>query len=213
MNHCRVIDLNTCPRRAHFEHFRQMAYPYVGCTVNVDITDFLAAVKAKGHPFFLSFLRCAALAANDVPQLRQRIANDEIVEFDFCPTSHTVAREDGTYSYCELDARTPDFLAYAAARQRQAKESCHIEDADPLPLIFVSTLPWFSYTSLIQPTPYPADSNPRLTWGRYFERDSRTLMPVTLLCNHALVDGLHLGLFYDRLTERLRQTQAEAKTV
>lgn len=70
MNHCRVIDLNTCPRRAHFEHFRQMAYPYVGCTVNVDITDFLAAVKAKGQPFFLSFFtlrrpgrkRCAPAA-------------------------------------------------------------------------------------------------------------------------------------------------------
>ena len=205
MNPCRVIDLNTYPRRAHFEHFRQMAYPYVGCTVDVDITDFLAAIKAKGQPFFLSFLRCAALAANDVPQLRQRIADDQIVEFDFCPTSHTVAREDGTYSYCELDARTPDFLAYAAARQQQAKETGNIEDADPLP--------WFSYTSLIQPTPFPADSNPRLTWGRYFERDSRTLMPVTLLCNHALVDGLHLGLFYDRLKERLQQACAEAATV
>lgn len=55
------------------------------------------------------------------------------------------------------------------------------------------------YTALRQPVPTPADSNPRLTWGRFEERDGRAVMPVTVLVNHALVDGVHIGAFFEAL--------------
>lgn len=92
----RRIEMATYPRKKHFDYFRAMAYPYVGATVKADITDFTKAVKREGLPFFLSFCYCAARAANDVPEFRQRIEGDGIVEFAHCPTSHTVALEDGT---------------------------------------------------------------------------------------------------------------------
>ena len=53
----------------------------------VDITDFYQAVEARKVPFFLSFLYCAARAANGVPELRQRLRGEEILEYDHCPTS------------------------------------------------------------------------------------------------------------------------------
>ena len=34
----KTIDMPAYPRRAHFDYFRSLAYPYVGTTVNVDIT-------------------------------------------------------------------------------------------------------------------------------------------------------------------------------
>ena len=51
--------------------------------------------------------------------------------------------------------------------------------------LFVSSLPWISYTALVQPTPFPADSNPRITFGGYHWAGKRLLLPVTLLANHA----------------------------
>lgn len=72
----------------------------------------------------------------------------------------------------------------------------------PIPagdLLFISTLPWLSYTALVQPVPAPADSNPRITWGRFYAEGEKTLLPVSVLCNHALVDGLHIAAFYRRL--------------
>ena len=74
---------------------------------------------------------------------------------------------------------------------------------DPDELLFLSTLPWLSYTALVQPVPVPADSNPRITWGRYFEQGGRTLLPVTVLCHHALVDGVHIARFFRELEDRL----------
>lgn len=204
-----VLDLEQYPRRAHFEYFRKMANPYVGITVEVDITDFLRDCRERGYPFFLTFLHTVSRAANAVPELRQRIMGEDIVIFDCCDTSHTVLCDDGTYSYCRLDCARPleEFLPEAAKAHADAKLHPTLDDGDDaLGLLFLSCLPWVSYTALVQPIPMPADSNPRITWGKYFSRGDRTLLPVTLLAHHALVDGIHLFAFYEALDRRLFET-------
>lgn len=67
------IDMATYPRRDHFEHFVGMAYPYVGVTVDVDVTDLLALCREKGYSFYLMVLHAVALAADEVPEFRRRI--------------------------------------------------------------------------------------------------------------------------------------------
>ena len=211
----KTIDMPAYPRRAHFDYFRSLAYPYVGTTVNVDITALVGRIKRTSLPFFLTVCHCVARAANSVPEFRQRIVDDGIVEFDRCRTSHTVALEDGTFCYCTLEHDLPlrVYLTVAEQAQAQAKERRSIEEdpAEALDKFFISTLPWFSYTSLIQPVPHPADSNPRITWGRYDEAGGRIAMPVTLLVNHALVDGAHMGRFYQGLERELEGFARETR--
>ena len=111
-------------------------------------------------------------------------------------------RPDGTYGYCRVScaASFEDYLPEAIRRHEQAKAETGLDDGgDALSLIFVSTLPWLYYTDLRQPTPRPADSNPRITWGKYALRDGRLCLPVTLLANHALADGLHIAHFFEAL--------------
>lgn len=196
------IDMETYPRRAHFDYFRAMAYPYAGMTVNADVTRLMETVKDRKLPFFLTALYLAANAANAVPELRRRIRDGGIVEFPNCNTSHTVALPDGTYCYCMLDCSLPfgEFIPYAAAKQEKAgKEPCLDDGEEADSLFFFSSVPWVSYSSIIQPTPFPADSNPRITFGRYFAQDGKMLMPVTILVNHALADGKHMADFYRNL--------------
>lgn len=201
----RMIDMASYKRRRHFAYFNSLAYPYVGTTAQVDITSLLAEIQARRLPFFLTFCHCAARAANQIPELRQRIVAGRIVEFETCPTIHTVALEDETYCSCTLEHTMPfaQYLPYAVRVQEEAKgrNTLRAEGEETLRLLFVSTLPWFSYTSLTQPVPIPADSNPRLTWGRYTRRDGKVWIPVTLLCHHGLADGVHLAKFYRLLSE------------
>ena len=42
-----ILDLEQYPRRAQFDYFRTLACPYVGVTVNVDITEFLSGIKRR----------------------------------------------------------------------------------------------------------------------------------------------------------------------
>ncbi len=135
-----------------------------------------------------------------MPEFRRRILNGGIVEYARCRTSHTVALEDETYCYCTLESAMPfaEYLPYAKREQERAKAARSIEEdaADTGDLLFISTLPWLSYTALVQPVPAPADSNPRITWGRFYAEGEKTLLPVSVLCNHALVDGLHIAALY-----------------
>ena len=207
----RYLEMESYKRKGHFEYFNSMAYPYVGLTVDTDITGLLKTIRREGLPFFLTFCYCASRAANGVAEFRQRILDGKIIEFDRCQTSHTVALEDGTYCYCTLDSSMPfrNYIAYAKEEQEKAKRAPSIqeEESEALDKFFISTLPWLSYTALVQPVPFPADSNPRITWGKYFEQGDRVLLPVSVLCHHALVDGRHIANFYRLLTREMEQIE------
>ena len=201
----KYVEVDACKRKARFEYFSSLAYPYVGVTVNVDITELLSKIKEKRLPFFLTVCYCVGRAANAVPEFRQRIQDGQIVEYDHCRTSHTVALDDGTYCYCNLesDMGFADYIPYAVREQEKAKEEATIHEEDNLDMIFISTLPWLSYTSLVQPVPMPADSNPRITWGKYFQQEGKTFLPLSVLCHHALADGLHIARFYEQLDKEI----------
>lgn len=211
----RYIDPETYPRKAHFAYFNSLSFPYVGVTVPVDITAFLPRVKENGWPFFLTFCYCVSRAANGVAEFRQRIVEGRIMEFESCRTSHTVALEDGTYCYCDLESTLPleQYIPYARGQQARAKQQRSIAEgqSEALDKFFVSTLPWLSYTSLIQPVPMPADSNPRITWGKYAAQGDTLQLPVSVLCHHGLVDGIHIAGFYQLLAKELEAAAAYAR--
>ena len=202
----KVIDMETYPRRDQFELFNSYAYPYMGLTVNVDITDFLRKVKEREVDFFLSFCWCIYRAANAVTEFKHRIKDGRIVEYPEALMSTTLSMPDGNYCYCDFDCKLPfdEYLPKAKEAKRLAIERGKIEEyADVDASLFCSCVPWLSYSALVQPVPQPADSNPRITWGKYFEQNGRALIPLSTLCNHALMDGRHLSMFYAAVDKAL----------
>ncbi len=201
----KYIDLETYPRRSHFHYFKGLAFPYVGLTANVDVTNLIDAAKRRGCSSFMACLYATATAVNAVPALRQRIQGDGIIEFDRCNTAHTVAKEDGTFVNCQTDSTLDfdTFLAMGETWHAKAKEQEGFlnDQEDETGLVFVSCAPWVQFTSVIQPVPIPGDSNPRIIFGKYFQENGRTMMPLAIQCNHALVDGLHIGRFYQKFQE------------
>ena len=122
------------------------------------------------------------------------------MEFDHCDTAHTVAMPDRTFVNCRTDCRMPlkDFLVDGKNKQDRAKDlhGFTITAEDETPLIFASCMPWVAFTQVIQPTPIPADSNPRIVFGKYIRQGEKTLMPLSLQGNHALIDGWHISEFF-----------------
>ena len=139
----KYVALESYKRKEHFEYFNRLAYPYVGITANVDITDFLQKIKTNKWPFFLTFCYCVSKAANDITEFRQRILDDNIIEFERCRTSHTVALDDGTYCYCNLDSNMPieEYIAYAIREQENARQKLKIDEdeKEALNYFFIST--------------------------------------------------------------------------
>ena len=198
----RIIDMQNDPRRSQFEYFSKFTNPYVSVTVQCDITP----LKDR-KPFFLTVLYCAIQAANSVPELRRRIVGETVVEYAHCISSHTVALPGDSYCYCELDCDKPfdEFLPYATAQVEKAKASASMDDGDPSRLYFVSSVPWLSFSGIRLPTTTPADSNPRITFGKAYEQDGKYLIPVDLTAHHALADGIHLAKFFQAFEQKCKE--------
>ena len=67
-------------------------------------------------------------------------------------------------------------------------------------LVYFTCLPWFPLTALKNEKDVnPSDSVPRAAWGRWEEEGSRTRLLLSLELNHRLLDGVHVGRFYEAL--------------
>lgn len=223
----KYIDMDKYHRLDHFRHFLTMQQPCVSVTVQVDITDWLSGLKASGCPFFLSFQYAVVRAANRIPEFRQRIVDDKIVEYDYCNPSYIVSLPDDTYRYCNVNVNQPfaQYLEESRVKQDAALHSEHLEEeeGDVLGLLFISCVPWFNYTEAMMPYPGGSFSNPSFCWGGYRTEkylaleDGRvterfkTSIPVTLFFNHALIDGIHAGRFFDNLGDELNNFDFSTK--
>ncbi|MGN0965347.1 MAG: CatA-like O-acetyltransferase [Dysosmobacter sp.] len=210
----KTVDMSKDPRRGQFAYFRTLANPTAGVTVSVDVTDLRRWCGERELGFFLPFCYCAERAANAVSELRRRIRETEVVEYDWCPSSHILDLPDGSYCYCALRSDVPfeQFLTAARAAQETARRAPSLElegEGESEAYLYFSCLPWLTDTAIVQPMGIPADSNPRITWGRYALQEGRWRMPVTLLVHHALADGLHIARFYQALDRELAALTAE----
>ena len=223
----KYIDMTKYPRLDHFRHFLTMQQPCVSITVQVDITDWLSRLRASGCPFFLSFQYAVVRAANRIPEFRQRIVDDKIVEYDYCNPSYIVSLPDDTYRYCNVNVNQPfaQYLKESRVKQDAALHSEHLEEeeGDVLGLLFISCVPWFNYTEAMMPYPGGSFSNPSFCWGGYrtekylaledglVTEKVKTSIPVTLFFNHALIDGIHAGRFFDNLGDELNNFDFSTK--
>lgn len=223
----KYIDLANYPRLDHFRHFLTMQQPCVSVTVQVDITDWLIRLRASGCPFFLSFQYAVVRAANRIPEFRQRIVDEKIVEYDYCNPSYIVSLPDDTYRYCNVNVNQPfaQYLKEGRVKQDAALHSEHLEEeeGDVLGLLFISCVPWLNYTEAMMPYPGGSFSNPGFCWGGYktekylaleegrVTEKVKTTIPVSLFFNHALIDGIHAGRFFDNLNEELNNFDFSTK--
>jgi len=202
----KTIDMSSYPRIEQFNYFNSLAYPYVGITINLDITHLKQVVEKNNLRMFLTTLYILINAANKMPEFKQRIVdNNKIIEYDNCLSSHIVLRADKIFTFCSLDTAMPykEYIKIASIRHEAAKTQKSMDKVATPCLYYVSCMPWIAFTALVQPTPIPSDSNPRFTIGKIFSLGDKIYIPLTVQVNHALMDGYHLGVFVKQLQEDL----------
>jgi len=203
----RTIDQSTWPRRRHFELFCAMDVPYLSLCANVEVLAFRQAVRERGLSFTVALVHALATAANAVPEFRQRIRGDDVVEHEVVHPSVTVLTQGDLFSFCLVpySKNLETFAASAAEAIAQVEAHPTVEDEPGRDdLLYLTGIPWVSFTALTHPVHlHPPDSIPRIAWGRFFEEHGRLRMPLSVQAHHALVDGLHLARFYEHAQEEL----------
>lgn len=203
----RLIDMQTDPRREQYAHFTSLQSPFLGVTVRTDVTKLVRFCKERHCSFYAAMTRAVLLAGNRVLELRRRIVNGEVREYDMCTASITESGDNGAYYYCTLrqeESWEKFFPAAEKARAERRKRQGLFEDDESENQFFITCTPTLCFEQLILPFDKSV-TNPMISWGRYEEdHRGRLMLPVSIIVHHALADGLHLSKFYACLEEELK---------
>ncbi|RLE27145.1 MAG: hypothetical protein DRJ65_03675 [Acidobacteria bacterium] len=201
------INLDTWPRRPHFDLFDKMAHPWLDICCSVDATTAWSICNADGGPSFsVASLFLAIGAVNSVEELRMRIRGPEVIVHDHVHVGSTILRDDETFGFGFITA-SEDFQIFAAANaaefDRVRVQRDELVDRDIDDVIHFSVVPWLNFTGI----GHPRDRNsfysvPKVVIGKCHLQESRWLLPVALSAHHGLVDGLHAARFFDHLQRR-----------
>ncbi|MBA3532341.1 MAG: chloramphenicol acetyltransferase [Ardenticatenales bacterium] len=205
----RHIDMQSWPRRKHFALFQRLAYPYLNITATVDITAFYPFIKEQELSFNLALIYGLARVANTIPEFRYRIHGEGVVEHDIVHPATTIPAEDELFSFCTI-AYQEDFKAFAPLALETIARCTAFPTLDDEPgqdnLLYMSAIPWVSFTSIVHPVPlHPADSVPRIAWGKFFAENGTLKLPLSVQGHHALMDGLHMGRYFSEVQRYLSE--------
>lgn len=200
-NSYQVIDEKTWKRAMHCMVFRNSIEPAFCVTFELDVTDFLKKIKERGYSFTIAMVYAVCKCANEIEEFRYRFVDDKIVLFDKIDTAFTYLNSE-TELFKVVNVPMKDTIQeYVEAATKAAREQ---EEYFTGPLgndVFqCSPMPWVTYTHISHTNSGKKDNaTPLFDWGKYFERDGRIIMPVSVQAHHSFVDGLHIGKFTDRL--------------
>ncbi|GAB3920369.1 chloramphenicol acetyltransferase [Mucilaginibacter myungsuensis] len=195
------LDIENWNRKEHFLFFKTFDEPYYGVTVDVDMTRAYARAKELGVSFYIYYLHKTLQVMNELDNFRYRIVGDEVEICDRVDMSATVLRDDHTFGFSHFiyhpDLR--EFCAGVTAEIARVKSLPGLFTVPPLQnVIHFSALPWIKYTHISQATKQAhGDTCPKVSVGKLTEVDGRKLMPYNLHVHHGLVDGYHLGQFFE----------------
>ncbi len=205
----KIIDKETWERRAHFEYFNSLDYPYIDITGNIDITDLYKTIKERKLPVFLTILYFTTRVANEIDEFKMRIRGDEIVLHDMVRPSFTVLNEDKTFSYCTVDyiENYEKFIENTKSEMDYIKKNPSIKDEENMDdMLFITSIPWVSFTSITHPINLKIkDSFPRISWGKIYDDNGKIKLPLSIFGNHGLLDGLHIGEFFKNLENYIKE--------
>lgn len=204
----RKIDPNTWSRREIFDFFSKISNPFYSVTFNVDVTEAYAYAKRSGLSFYYALVYLVTKAVNSVEAFRYGIVDGELVLFDERSPSFTDLKK-GSESFHIVTMPCEGNIAEFCqdAKRRSAEQTTFLStDKESADLIYFSCLPWVELTALTNKRDFdPDDAIPRISWGKFHERDGRKILGMSLELNHRFTDGVHIGKFADALQNLIEQ--------
>lgn len=204
------INLENYKRKELLKVFKDYQFPHFSTTCNVNITNLKEFVDRNKCGFFLSISFLLSKSVNLIPELRHRIIDGELFEFEQVNPAFTVLLDDETFSFCDCQYFEDfgEYREYTIAQIEKVKESPDLNTKEKHHMFFMSNIPWFSFLSMVHPYDPKYGFIPLIAIGKYFEQENQLMLPVGIQVHHGVVDGIHVGKFYNYLSEMCHKPEA-----
>ena len=201
-----LIDMDKWDRTKYFIYFTTDAKSSCNITNEIDITNLLKYVKKESLKFYPSMICLVSKVINS--QINFKLSYDSQMRlgyFDEVSPDYAILKE-GTHEFVSITTQYNEDMQHLykdiISDMDKYKNSDQVLVNHKESSFVVSCTPWISYTSLGVTCYYGEHMlMPFTIWGKYFQRNGRTILPLTFIINHAAADGWHIGEFYRLVQE------------
>lgn len=204
-NSYKVIDEKNWERAMHCMVFRNSVEPAFCVTFEVDITNFLSKIREQRYSFTIAMVYAVCKCANEIEAYRYRFLDGKVVLFDKIDTAFTYLNQDTELFKVvnvPIQENIKDYMELATKTAKEQKEYF----TGPLgnDVFQCSPMPWITYNHISHTNSGKKDNaTPLFDWGKYYEKNGRIVIPLSVQAHHSFVDGIHIGKFADKLQEYL----------
>ena len=179
-------------------------------SARVNVENLWIKSKEQDLSFFVMSLGALMNALNDVPEMRRRIIDGKVIEFEsldaVCPImdkEETVFKEiriEGPqrfYNILKWHGYVVDYQLNVLEGVDKAFDVDTME-RDKINIANFSCIPWVDFDSITNATAAGNAIQPLITWGKVNENYEMT---VSITVSHIFVNGLELAKFYKNAQE------------
>lgn len=198
------LDIEKWARKGIYDMFRHLDFPFYHVAFRVDVTRLKQYTKARGLSFYYSLVYLVGKAANSIENFRLRFIDGKIYDVGDTVPSMTFLKK-GSEAFQVVNCALTPLLDEYTDKVKSLTENQTVffggEDYPEHQLIYASCLPWIDMmSSSSEHFLNPDDAIPRIAWGKYIEgADDRLTLGMSVDANHKVVDGYHIGKFYEKL--------------
>ena len=198
------IDFAHWNRQSYFYYFTKMLPTGYSLTVEIDITETKKAMKSVNQPFMAAYLFIVANQLASQQELRISTLNGSLGYFECLHPSYAIFHDDDHTISNIWTEYVPSFRDFSKNYEEDMTQyrGIHGPSAKPIApppnLCMIGMLPWIQFTHY-SPVPYMQGDCyfPVIQAGKYFERNHRLLMLLSIMIHHAVADGFHVSTFLE----------------
>lgn len=200
-NSYKVIDEKNWERAMHCMVFRNSIEPAFCVTFEADMTNFKRKIKEQNLSFTLAMVYAVCKCANQIEAFRYRFLDGQVVLFDRIDTAFTYLNPQSELFKVVNVPMIDDLNDYVKLAVKTAQEQKEYFTGPLGNDVFqCSPMPWVTYTHISHTNSGKKDNaTPLFDWGKYYEKEGRLMMPISVQAHHSFVDGLHIGRFVEQL--------------
>ena len=181
-------------------------------SARVNVLKLWKYCKNNDKSFFIMTLGCLMKSVNSIPQLKIRIIDGKVIEYDYLDGVSPIMDEENEI-YKEMRVKSPhefenilqwhDYVRKLSDDILNGKNEgfcIEMEKRDLEKIANFSCIPWVDFDMLTNCTVNGMEIQPLITWGKV-NKDYE--MSVSITVSHIFVNGRELGYFYENLQKEL----------
>lgn len=202
----KVIKKSIFEQNSRYNYYKNFTCPTFNISANIDITSFYEFINKNNKPLYISLIYSVTRIANDIQQFRQRILDNKVlVEYDTIHPAFLIDNSKDNFNFYKAEYLENffRFVEYSLTNiELNKSESSNIKFNQDNDLIYISFIPFVSFTSITQP--YDKNNTcPHISIGKHFQDDKKILIPISVQANNLIIDQNNISIFFEKLQELL----------